>query len=191
MYFNLFPNWLFINDNHRGSAHFILDSEEIIIQPQLDLPLLDYKELLVQTRSFASKMHYLSFFIAHKQAVCPYLLNKKPVCLIAVSLSYPRSQKHEDTYMLEANPSKLRPVGGDLLLCSYYGDVSIWRQLLLNNFKSSAGNNEGAKRWQKEAKVGGLLFKWLLKTVYNERLTLALMHSCPKAHKACSYMGDL
>lgn len=49
VYFNLFPNWLFINDIHRGSAHFILFSEQIIIQPQLDLPLLDYKDLLVQT----------------------------------------------------------------------------------------------------------------------------------------------
>lgn len=50
VYFNLFPNWLFINDIRRGSAHFILFSEQIIIQPQLDLPLLDYKDLLVQTR---------------------------------------------------------------------------------------------------------------------------------------------
>lgn len=49
VYFDLFPNWLFINI-HRGTTHFILDSEEIIIQPQLDLPLLDYKELLVQTQ---------------------------------------------------------------------------------------------------------------------------------------------
>lgn len=50
MHFNLFPNWLFINDIHRGSAHFILYSEEIIIPPQLDLPLLDYEERLLQTQ---------------------------------------------------------------------------------------------------------------------------------------------
>ena len=48
--FSLFPSWLFINDIHQGSAHFILYREEIIIQPQLDLPLLVYKEPLVQTQ---------------------------------------------------------------------------------------------------------------------------------------------
>lgn len=50
MYFNLFPNWLFIKDIHWGSVHFILYSEETIIQPQLDLLLLDNKKLLMQTQ---------------------------------------------------------------------------------------------------------------------------------------------
>lgn len=57
--------------------------------------------------------------------------------------------------------------------------------------KSSAGDSEGAKRWQEEAKVGGLLFKWLLKTAHSGKLTLALVHSCPQARKVCSCMGDL
>lgn len=50
IYPSLFPNWLFISDIHQGTAHFILRCEEIIIQPQLDLSLLEYKGLLVQTQ---------------------------------------------------------------------------------------------------------------------------------------------
>lgn len=50
VYLSLFPNWLFVDDIHQGSAHFILYREEIIIQPQLDLSLLEYKGLLVQTQ---------------------------------------------------------------------------------------------------------------------------------------------
>lgn len=50
VYLSLFLNWLFINDIHQGSAHFILYREEIIIQPQLDLSLLEYKGLLGQTQ---------------------------------------------------------------------------------------------------------------------------------------------
>lgn len=49
LYFSLFPNWLFINAIHQGSARFILYSEEIIIQSQSDLSLLNYEELLLQT----------------------------------------------------------------------------------------------------------------------------------------------
>lgn len=60
---------------------------------------------------------------------------------------------------------------------------------MLNDFKSPAG--DGAKKWQKEANVGGLLFKCLLKTVCSERLTLALERSCPEAREACSCVGDL
>ena len=94
--------------------------------------------------------------------------------------------------MLEAKPSKLRPVSRDLLPCPSCGDVRCsTRRHLFNDFESPSGDGEGAKRRQKEAKVGGLLFKQLLNTVYNERLTLALMHSCLKACKACSCAGDL
>lgn len=50
LYLSLFPNWLSISDIHQGSAHFILHREEVIIQPQLDLSLLEYKGLLVQTQ---------------------------------------------------------------------------------------------------------------------------------------------
>lgn len=89
-------------------------------------------------------------------------------------------------------PLKIQTCWGDLLPCASCGEehCATQRQLLLNDFMSPSGDGEGAKRWHKETKVNGLPFKWLLNTIYNEKPTLALMHSCLKALKVCSCMAD-
>lgn len=125
-------------------------------------------------------MHNLSFLSVRKQVVCPYLLNEKLAHLIAFSLSCLK-WPHQNSDLWVGTFCCARPRDMNIASC---GDKFCW-------MKSSAGDSEGAKRWQEEAKVGGLLFKWLLKTVHSGKLTLALVHICPQARKVCSCMGDL
>lgn len=124
------------NYNHWGSAHFILYREEVIVQPQLDLPPLDYKELLVhiQTVCFSKCTTFPSSVSTSGLSVHACWTRNLYFWFLLVYFILALRNIRVHTCL------KPTPQNSDLLPRSPCGDehCSIWRWPLFNNFQSPA-----------------------------------------------------